>query len=109
MTLKVQKQLNNRFPKNFILKKPLVGTLILLGFQYLFLVLYRPLNVHGAKSFSIELTMFIYILIQFIPVYGCLLILKRLPFFSRETEWTLMKELHSAMIMLFRYGLKGRR
>jgi hypothetical protein len=96
--------LNRRLPKNFIIKKPFTGTLILLGFQFFFIILYRPLDVHGARSFSIEFTMILYILILFIPVYSCLLLLKRLPYFSNETDWTLMREILSILILLIVIG-----
>ncbi len=105
MISKVKEFLNKRFPKNFILNKPLWGTLILTVFQFFFLVLYKPFHVHGARSFSFEFTMVLYVLVLFIPVFSCLLLLKRLPYFSNDRDWTLIKEILSIIIILFVVGI----
>jgi hypothetical protein len=99
------KWMNKGFPKNFILKKPFRGTLILAGFIFFFSVLYRPFHFHGARSLSFGLTFAFYNLILFIPLFGCLIFLNRIRYFSKEADWTLMKEILSILIMLFCTGV----
>jgi len=105
MVAKIKSWLNRTIPRNYILRKPLPGTLILLTFQFLFIVLYRPLNVHGARSHSIEFTIALYMLILFVPVYGCLYILNRFRDFTREAGWTLVRELLSILVLLLVAGV----
>ena len=102
--MKLLKGFNRRLPKNFILKNPFMGTIILLAFQFFFIILYRPLNLHGSRSLSIELTMALYIVIMFLPVYTCSVVLNRIPYFSKEDEWTLLKELTGIVVMLLCIG-----
>ena len=105
MASKVLEFLNKRFPKNFIFINPFWGTMILLGFQFAFLVLYRPLQVHSARSFSIEFTMISYVLIMFLPVFGCLLLLNRFRYFSNDGDWSLIKEILATIIVLSVVGI----
>jgi len=96
----IKKWLFKSLPKNFILKKPFQGTLILLGFFFFFSVLYRPFHFHGARSLSFGLTFVFYNLFLFIPVFVCLMLLKRIPYFSKETDWTLIKEILALLLLL---------
>ncbi len=105
MASEVKNWLNRRLPRNFIIEKSFPGTLILLGFNFCFVVLYRPFDLHGARSFSIETTMFLYNLILFIPVYGGSLLLKRFPYFSRRSEWTILKEILSILTVMIIVGV----
>jgi len=105
MTSKIQQWLNRRLPKNFILKRPFWGSLIICGFFFTFSVLYRPFHFHETHSFSFAVTFAIYNLILFIPAFGCLTLLKRIPYFSGEDDWILIKEILSILIILFCMGV----
>ena len=105
MAAKVQELLFKKLPKNYILKKPFLGTMILLGFFFFFSVLYRPFSVHGARSMGIGITIIFYALILFLPVLATLLVLKRVPFFGRESDWSLAKEVLSIVILLIVAGI----
>jgi hypothetical protein len=105
MTSPLQILLQKRFPKNFILRKPFPGALLISGFFFFFSVLYKPFHFHGAQSLSFGITFTLYILILFIPVFGCLMLLKRVDYFSNEAEWTLIKEILSILIVLFCSGV----
>jgi hypothetical protein len=101
----IYRWLFRNFPQNFILRKPLTGTVILIIFVFLFLVLYKPLHVHAARSLSIEATMAAYSIILSIPVFITLILLKRVPYFSDSGEWTLLKEILAILIVLTVYGI----
>jgi hypothetical protein len=105
MTSKIQQWLKSRFPQNFILKKPFWGTLILSGFTFSFSVLYRPFHFHESRTFSYGVTFALYNLILFLPVFGCLRLLRKVPYFSKENDWTLIKEILAILIMLFCTGV----
>jgi hypothetical protein len=100
----IKKWLNKQLPQNLILKKPLIGTLILSAIWFSFITLYRPLGVRDA-GFGFMLTMAAYCLIQGIFIYGAARLLKRIPFFSKESEWTILKEALSIILMLFLVGI----
>jgi hypothetical protein len=104
MASQVQNWLNKKLPQNFILKKPLIGTLILSVIWFGFITLYRPLGVRAAR-FSLVSTMAAYCLIQGIFIYGAARLIKNLPYFSEESEWTILKEVLSIILMLFIVGV----
>jgi hypothetical protein len=105
MTSKAKELLHKRLPKNFILKNPLWGTLILLGFFFFFSILYKPFHFHESRTLSYGVTFAFYIIILFIPVFNCLLLLNRVPYFSGEADWKLIKEILSILIILFCVGM----
>ena len=104
MATAVLKWLNKRLPQNLILKKPLLGTLILSAIWFVFITLYRPLGVRSARL-SFVSTMALYSLIQAISIYIAAKLLTRIPFFSKEREWTILKEALSIILMLFIVGV----
>ena len=105
MTPKIQLWLKRRLPKNYILRKPFQGTLILSGFVFFFSVLYKAFNFHGVGSFGFGLTFTFYNLILFFPVFGSILLLKKIPYFSTESDWILLKEILAIIIILFCTGV----
>jgi hypothetical protein len=96
---------DKRFPQNFIVRKPFMGALLLMTFTFAFLALYKPLNVRAARSFSIEFTMAAYCLIMAVTVAGSVKLLKMISYFSREEEWTILKELLSIPVILTVMGI----
>jgi hypothetical protein len=50
-------------------------------------------------------TFILYALIQFIPVFGVLFLLKRIQYFARESEWNIGKEILSIIILLLSVGV----
>jgi hypothetical protein len=86
MYLHLFKWLNNKYPQNFIIKKPFVGTLIYFAFCIIFVIVYKPFNFHPSKSFSFDLTMMIYFGLPAIPVFLVVKALRRFRFFSDSNE-----------------------
>ena len=105
MINRIRSILNKTYPQNFIFRKPVYGTLLFAFILFVFLILYRPLNVRGSHNFSFIFTMFLYQLMSSIPVMALALVLNRTNCFSKEKRWTFSKELKSVVIILLGAGI----
>ncbi len=105
MVSHISKWFNKRYPQNYIIKNPLIGSLVFLGFCVFFVIVYKPLQTHESRFFSYNLTVIVYCLIVTIPLYGLLMILKSLKFFSDPEDWTVLKELLSIVLSLMGIGI----
>jgi len=105
MVPKISKWLNKRYPQNYIIKNPLIGSLVFLGFCIFFVIIYKPLQTHESRFFSYNLTVAVYCFIVTIPLFGILRILKTIQFFSDPEDWTLLKELMAVVISLIGMGI----
>ena len=103
--IKIFKWLNKKYPQNYIIKNPYIGTLIFLGFIVCFVIIYKPLQLHESRFFSYELTIAVYCLIVAIPLFGLVKILKHIRFFSNPSDWTILKEILSVIIVLLGMGI----
>ena len=99
--------LNRQFPQSFLIQKPFWGAFALFIILFFFVVIYHPLQVHGARSFSFSFTMLIYCLITSVLVMVIALILKRTKCFSKKEVWTLSNEFFSVVIILTGIGLSS--
>jgi hypothetical protein len=106
-TKQIKEQLGKIYPQNFLIRKPFLGTLVFFIFIFSFMVLYQPLQVHRARSFSLDYTILLYCLIISIFVLILLVILNRIYFFSKKEEWTFLKELLFDVIILAWIGLSA--
>jgi len=97
--------LNKRYPQNIIIKNPVVGTMIFLGFCILFAIIYKPFQKHESRFFGYEATVVIYFIIVAIPLWGIVKLLKRTSYFSNSEEWTILKEILSILISLTGMGV----
>ena len=104
MLTRIKGWLNKNYPQNYIVRKPYVGTLIFLAFCFGFAIIYKPLGIHGSRSFSFELTMAMYLSTLSIPVFFTIQILKKIKYFSNPDEWTIIKEIVAIAIVLFIMG-----
>ncbi|MFO7789074.1 MAG: LytTR family DNA-binding domain-containing protein [Bacteroidales bacterium] len=97
--------LNIQYPQNFIIRRPVAGALVLFLFSFVFTLLYHPLNTHKSIYFGFELTMLVYTLISAIIAGALIILLKKVPFFSKIENWTLGKEIVSIFIVLLILGI----
>ena len=104
MMAPIYKLLNKRFPQNYILKKPLIGTLIFLVFCFGFINIYKPLNAHEGRFLGFAATMAVYCFIFSLFVLGIIIILKCWGYFSDQKEWTFFKEIISIILILIGMG-----
>ena len=97
--------LTNEFPQNYILRKPLTGSLIIALFFFIFVVLYKPLGAHESMGLSYTATMAIYCLIAAAAVFGFVKLIKHTGIFSDKSKWTFLKEVTSILLILLGLGL----
>lgn len=103
----IKEQLAKRYPLNFLIRQPVIGTLVFLIFIFCFVVIYRPLEVHGARSFSFDFTMLLYSVLISVSVFILLVILNKIRSFSKNEEWNFFKELLFDIIILAWIGLSA--
>ena len=105
MIEQIYKWLNRKYPQNYIIKNPYIGALIIALFCFGFVVLYKPLNAHEAKTLSFEATMAIYSFASAITVFLSIWGLKSIKYFSIREDWTIIKELISIALILIGVGI----
>ena len=105
MAVQIGKWLNNAYPRNYIFKKPSVGSLIIIAFSFLFLTIYKPLQTHESQYFSYGLTMAIYCCAMAVPVIVITRLLKWTRYFSDSKEWTIIKEIIAVVLILLGTGI----
>lgn len=97
--------LTSEFPKNYILKQPAAGAIILFLFSFLFTILYRPLGSHPGRFFGYEITMAVYTLTAALSAFLIIKLMNGFRAFTEEAGWTLMKELAGIALTLISMGL----
>jgi hypothetical protein len=105
MNGRIDKWLKCNYPQNYILRNPVKGTLILSIFVFGFFSMYKPFNTHAAGAFSYETTMALYGFLSAIFIFLSLKILKSFKYFSKCTEWTILKEFLSVLFILLVIGI----
>ncbi len=94
--------LTKKYPQNYVIRKPITGSAIILLLNFIFIVTYRPFNVHPARTFSFGFTMLVYSLLMAVPVVLLASIIK---FKSKKSHWTFLKEITSILILLAGMGI----
>lgn len=97
--------LTKEFPQNYIIRKPLSGSLIIALFFFIFVVFYKPLGAHKSMGISYAATMAIYGLIAAAAVFGFIKLIKNTGIFSEKNKWTFLKEVTSILMILLSLGL----
>lgn len=97
--------LNKKYPQNYLIRKPFIGTLLILAISFVFIILYKPFNVHPVRSFTFGFTMAVYCISMAIPVLTIAHVLKLFSYFSESKNWTLGKEIFAVILLLLGMGL----
>ena len=105
MALPILKLLSKKYPRNFILKNPYLGTLIFLLFCLGFVLIYRPLNLHESRFLGFGSTMAVYLGGAYVPIILLVRFLGIFRYFSNDKEWTILKEILSVVIILLGLGV----
>ena len=97
--------LHKKYPQNFIIQNPFIGSLIFLVFCFIFILVYRPMNTHASGTFTYPVTMAIYS--TGFSLVTCLIImaLKKIGFFPDKEEWTFFNEIASVFLVLLYMGI----
>jgi hypothetical protein len=104
MSIRIDKWLKYNYPKNYILKNPLAGAVIISLFVFGFTVLYQPFHTHASRSLSYEATMAAYSFLSGIFIFIAVKMLNALKYFSNNSDWTIIKEFLGVIIVLFILG-----
>ncbi|MCF8303363.1 MAG: LytTR family transcriptional regulator [Bacteroidales bacterium] len=99
------KKLETKYPRNYIIRHPHFGTLIIAGFCLLFMLLYRPLDAKPAPPFNYFQTILLYSLGASVFVILGVKLLNTTSFFSRRKKWTFLKETLSIIFILLVFGI----
>jgi hypothetical protein len=86
-----------------MLKNPIHGGILIFVYFFLFMYIYKPLNVHESQIAGYTVTMAIYSLACSIPVFVFGKIFHFIKYFSKE-DWTLFKEILSIFFVLLAMG-----
>lgn len=105
MMAQIYKLMKKRFPKNYILKNPLTGSLLFLVFCFGFTNIYRPLNTHESQSLGYAATMAIYCSVFSVFLFAAIKLLNRTHYFSDDKEWTFLKEIVAIFLALSVVGM----
>ncbi len=97
--------LKTKYPQNYIIKKPIFGTLVLFVFTLGFTLLYHPLKTQKSFYYNFELTMLLYSIITSFFAWLTIVLLKKIPFLSNKKDWSLLKEVISAYLVLQAMGV----
>jgi len=92
--------LKMKYPQNYIIRKPVFGALVLFVFSLGFVLLYHPLDTQKSFYFNFEMTMVFYAIVASFFAWLAIVLLKRIPFFSNIEDWSLLKEVISAYLVL---------
>ncbi|WP_047446113.1 LytR/AlgR family response regulator transcription factor [Alistipes sp. ZOR0009] len=104
MTNRINTLLKKEYPQNFITKNPASGTLFYFFLIFCFLIIYKPLHINSARSFSISVTMLLYCAAISIPVLILANAINRVNSHTKSKEWTFGKEVLSIAILLTTIG-----
>jgi len=104
MLKKIQNYSLKPYPKNFLLKRPAAGASIIALFNYLFLMIYRPVHTQPGYLFNYELTMAIYCLGGGVAAFAAILIVNHSGIFKPENRWNILKEISAIILVIFAMG-----
>jgi hypothetical protein len=104
MGIAISNWLNRSYPQNYIIKNPIIGSLVFLGFCLFFVIIFEPLQLNESR-YSHSATVAIYCFIIAIPLIGLVKILKSIKYFSDSDEWTVLKEILSVVLLLLGMGI----
>ena len=97
--------LNKKYPQNYLVRKPLTGSLILMAYCLIFALLYNPLKTHASQNFGYSATMAIYFSVATVFAFLLIMALKTTTYYSKENEWTFFKELTTVFLALSMMGV----
>ncbi|SEJ75555.1 LytTr DNA-binding domain-containing protein [Dyadobacter sp. SG02] len=105
MTIKYADWINKKYPQNYLIQKPVIGSVLLAFYSLLFLIIYKPFNLTGSGQMSFEATMSLYALAM-VPLHIFLVLaLRKIKFFSIQEQWSIRKELAAILLILTGLGI----
>lgn len=80
------------YPRNYMVQKPVNGAFLSFVIVLTFMLLYRPLDLNDNKILGFVGAMTAYCFLACSTSLGIIVLLKKIPIFSDEARWTLIKE-----------------
>lgn len=99
------KFLNNLFPRNYVLKSPLTGALVIAVMLFFFVIIYKPFNPNINNTFGYIGTIAVYCIISAVSIFILAKLVQKINRFSKEKKWTIGKEITSMLLILLGLGV----
>lgn len=97
--------IDQKYPQNYLIQKPVIGSVLLSFYCLLFLIIYRPFDLSAKGEMSFEATMALYT-VAMIPVHMLLIYgLRKMWFFSNRDQWSIRKEILAILLILTGLGI----
>lgn len=97
--------IDKKYPQNYLIQKPVIGSVLLSFYCLLFLIIYRPFDLSAKGEMSFEATMALYT-VAMIPVHILLIYgLRKMWFFSNRDQWSIRKEILAILLILTGLGI----
>ncbi len=95
------------FPQNFLTRNPFWGAFTFFVILFIFVVLYRPLEVKETDFLNFHFTMLIYCAIISLSELVVAVVISRTNCFTRKGNWTIANELLSIVMLLTSIGISA--
>lgn len=105
MIAKYADWIDQKYPQNYLIQKPITGSVLLSFYCLLFSIIYRPFDLSAKGEMSFEATMSLYTLAMIPPHILLIYALKRTKFFSNQGQWSIRKELLAILLILTGLGI----
>lgn len=92
--------MDKRYPQNYLIKRPIPGSVFLGIYCFLFLIIYRPFDLNPGIKLDFESTMALYVITMIFPHLCLVYSLRVFPQFAFGKQWTIGKELAAILLVL---------
>lgn len=104
MNALINRWLKRSYPRNYLIRHPYQGALIITIFLLGFVIIYRPLESHETGVLTYPQTMAVYCVAAGLSILGFILLFRRIGLFSVVREWTFVKEVLFILLVLTGMG-----
>ena len=81
------------YPANLMIQKPSLGSLLFAIITLLFVLIYKPVDVHESRLFGLTLTILIYCIVIGASFFLLLNLLRITPLFQSTRKWSILNEI----------------
>jgi hypothetical protein len=97
--------IDKKYPQNYLIQKPVIGSVLLSFYCLLFVIIYKPFDLSAQGQMSFEVTMSLYTLAMVPPHILLVYAVRKIRFFSDRDQWTIRKELLAILLILMGLGI----
>lgn len=92
--------MDKSYPQNYLIQRPVHGSVLMAFYSFLFVIIYKPFDLNPSGRLSFEATMSLYVLAMILPHILLVYVLRRIPLFSSPDQWTVRKEFLAILLIL---------